>query len=49
MTPDIHKILVQAVTRTISETNGVTLVDTLDLLLTSDLQQKSPAAYKLVF
>ncbi len=49
MTTDIHKILVQAVTRTISETNGITLINTLDLLLTSDLQQKSPAAYKLVF
>lgn len=32
----------------ISETNGITLIDTLDLLLASDLQQKNQEAYKLV-
>jgi len=48
MKPDIQKTLFQVITRIISETNGISLVDTLDLLLTSDLQQKSPEAYQLV-
>ncbi len=48
MKDNIHKILFQFVTRTITETNGITLVNTIDLLLTSDLQERNPEAYKLV-
>lgn len=48
MKADIQKILFQFITRTISETNGITLVDTIDLLLTSDLKEKSNEAYELV-
>ena len=43
-----NRELVRALTAIISETNGITLADTLDLLLSSDLQNKSPENYKLV-
>lgn len=43
-----HQILVKQITNVIAETNGVTLVDTLDLLITSDLQKKNPDAFLLV-
>jgi len=48
MKTDIQKILFRMVTRTVSETNGISLLDTLDLLLTSDLKEQSPEAYHLV-
>ncbi|KYG67521.1 hypothetical protein AZI86_08280 [Bdellovibrio bacteriovorus] len=37
-----------ALTTIISETNGLSLADTIDLLLTSDLKQKHPDAYNQV-
>ncbi|QLY25788.1 hypothetical protein [Bdellovibrio sp. KM01] len=48
MNKDIHNQLVAALTTIISETNGISLSDTLDLLLSSDLNDKNPEAYKLV-
>jgi adenosine deaminase len=45
---DIHNQLVAALTTIISETNGISLSDTLDLLLSSDLNHKNPEAYKQV-
>lgn len=41
----LHQQLVRSLTTTISETNGISLSDTLDLLLSSDVQQKNPEAY----
>lgn len=43
-----QKNLVRAFTNIISETNGISLVDSLDLLLSSDLHDKDPEAHKLV-
>lgn len=48
MNKDIHNQLVAALTTIISETNGISLSDTLDLLLSSDLHQKHPEAHKQV-
>ncbi|UYL10257.1 hypothetical protein B9G69_006650 [Bdellovibrio sp. SKB1291214] len=48
MNKDIHNQLVAALTTIISETNGISLSDTLDLLLSSDLNQKHPEANKQV-
>ncbi|QDK43953.1 hypothetical protein DOM22_01640 [Bdellovibrio sp. ZAP7] len=48
MNKDIHNQLVAALTTIISETNGISLSDTLDLLLSSDLNNGNPEAYKLV-
>jgi adenosine deaminase len=45
---DIHNQLVAALTTIISETNGISLSDTLDLLLSSDLNDRHPEAYKQV-
>ncbi|WP_413559577.1 hypothetical protein [Bdellovibrio sp. HCB209] len=49
MNKDIHSQLVAALTTIISETNGISLSDTLDLLLSSDLKQRHPEAYRQVF
>jgi adenosine deaminase len=43
-----QKALLIAVTEIISETNGISLIDTLDLLISSDLPSKSKEAYDLV-
>ncbi len=43
-----QSILLKAVTRIISETNGIGLIDTLDLLVASDLKYESPEAYDQV-
>lgn len=48
MNKDIHNQLTTALTTIISETNGISLSDTIDLLLSSDLQQNSPEAYNQV-
>ncbi len=48
MNKDIHHKLVSALTIIISETNGISLSDTIDLLLGSRLKSESPEAYKLV-
>lgn len=48
MNKDIHNQLTTALTTIISETNGISLSDTIDLLLSSDLQQDSPEAYNQV-
>ncbi len=48
MNKDIHNQLVAALTTIISETNGISLSDTLDLLLSSDLNNRHPEAFKLV-
>lgn len=45
---DLQKTLSRFLTQTISETNGISLTDTLDLLLTSDLSQVDKEAYKHV-
>ena len=42
---DVHNTLVKALTTIISETNGITLSETLDLLLSSRLKKESPNAY----
>jgi adenosine deaminase len=42
---NVHNKLVSALTIIISETNGISLADTLTLLLSSDLKDTSPEAY----
>lgn len=49
MNKDIHNQLVSALTTIISETNGLSLSDTIDLLLSSDLKSTHREAYDLVF
>ncbi len=44
MNQDLHRQLVAALTTIISETNGLSLSDTLDLLSSSDLSLKQPEA-----
>lgn len=44
----IHTILVQYLTRTISETNGITLSDSINLMKTSDLATTQPEVFKVV-
>ncbi|MGE0632537.1 MAG: hypothetical protein AB7O96_09025 [Pseudobdellovibrionaceae bacterium] len=44
----IKKDLLESFIHIISETNGITLADTLDLLLSSELQTKNAGAYKLI-
>ena len=39
---DLQKVLVKYLTNMVGETNGVSLIDTLNLLLTSDLSKKHP-------
>lgn len=41
-----HKLLVKEFTELVSETNGITLIDTLDLLISSSLKTKNEDAYK---
>ncbi|HEX7676058.1 MAG TPA: hypothetical protein VF412_17915 [Bdellovibrio sp.] len=48
MNTDIHNQLVSALTTIISETNGISLADTVDLLLSSDLDETHPNAHKTV-
>jgi hypothetical protein len=43
-----HKLLVKEFTEIVSETNGITLTDTLDLLLSSSLKTKNVEAYECV-
>lgn len=45
MNTDVHNTLVKALTTIISETNGITLSETLDLLLTSRLRKDNLNAY----
>lgn len=48
MNKDVHHKLVSALTIIISETNGISLSDTIDLLMGSRLKSESPEAYRLV-
>ncbi|MFN3455258.1 MAG: hypothetical protein ACK41T_09890 [Pseudobdellovibrio sp.] len=41
-----HKLLVKEFTELVSETNGITLIDTLELLMSSSLKTKNEDAYK---
>jgi len=43
-----HSFLLRAVTRIISETNGIGLIDTLDLLISSDLKSELQEAFEQV-
>lgn len=43
-----HKLLVKEFTEIVSETNGITLADTIDLLLSSSLKAKNSEAYDCV-
>lgn len=43
-----QNILLKSITRTISETNGIGLLDTIDLLLASRLEVESPESYQQV-
>lgn len=43
-----QKILTKHLTKIISETNGITLTDTLELLLRSEMSQESPEAFQIV-
>lgn len=43
-----HRILLRSITKIISETNGVSLSDTLDLLMNSELRHENPHAFVLV-
>lgn len=45
MNTDVHNTLVKALTTIISETNGISLSETLDLLLSSRLKKDSPSAH----
>lgn len=45
---EIFNLLVKEFTEIVSETNGITLIDTLDLLLSSSLKTKSHKAYETV-
>ena len=44
-----HKLLVKEFTELVSETNGITLMDTVELLLSSSLKNKNQDAYQCVF
>lgn len=48
MNKDIHNQLTSAITTIVSETNGISLSDTVDLLLSSDLQNRHREAHALV-
>ncbi|WP_413569300.1 hypothetical protein ACLWBD_01580 [Bdellovibrio sp. HCB117] len=48
MNTDVHNQLTSALTTIISETNGISLSDTIDLLITSDLQTQHPEAFEQV-
>ncbi len=47
MNKDVQSQLTAAITTIISETNGISLADTIDLLLGSDLKVRAPEAYQL--
>ena len=47
--PITHKLLVKEFTEIVSETNGITIIDTLDLLISSSLKNKNSEAYDCVF
>lgn len=47
MNTDVHNQLTAALTTIISETNGISLSDTIDLLISSDLKETAPDAFKL--
>lgn len=49
MNKDTHTQLVSALTTIISETNGLSLSDTIDLLMSSDLEVTSPETYAVLF
>jgi hypothetical protein len=44
MKPETHRTILRSIINIISETNGISLVDTLDLLLSSDLQKANKEA-----
>lgn len=44
-----HKLLVKEFTELVSETNGITLMDTVELLISSSLKNKNQDAYNCVF
>lgn len=48
MTQHLQKALLNSLTTTISETNGITLDDTLELILTSELQNQDDQAWSQV-
>ena len=48
MNKDVHNKLTSALTTIISETNGISLSDTIDLLISSKLKNESTEAYQLV-
>ncbi|MEI7972817.1 MAG: hypothetical protein WCH11_00450 [Bdellovibrio sp.] len=43
---NLHQTLVEELTKIISETNGITLLETLKLLSSSDLQKRKPEAWQ---
>ena len=43
-----HKLLVKEFIEIVSETNGISLIDTLDLMLSSSLKNKNTEAYNWV-
>lgn len=45
---NVHPQLTSALTTIISETNGISLSDTIDLLISSDLKQRHPEAFQQV-
>ncbi|HEY1080398.1 MAG TPA: hypothetical protein VGE46_09875, partial [Bdellovibrio sp.] len=49
MNTDVHNKLTSALTTIISETNGISLSDTVNLLLSSDLKETNLAAYNQVY
>lgn len=49
MNTDVHNKLTSALTTIISETNGISLSDTINLLLSSDLKETNLAAYNQVY
>lgn len=48
MNKDIHQYLTSVITTTISETNGLSISDTIDLVLSSGIEQENPEAHKIV-
>ncbi len=48
MKANTHSIILKNIIKIISETNGISLVDTLDLILNSDLENSNDEAYELI-
>ena len=48
MKANTHSIILKNIIKTVSETNGISLVDTLDLILSSDLENSSDEAYSQI-